>query len=142
MSVGPFRWLAVPAAAAPYALATGIPTGIVATSFYTRMTPVTWWDDFYWSLSTLLIALIAFVYLWRRRLPSSTDGYRTTGAGVLATLAIGCPICNKIVVALIGVSGALTYWAPLQPVIGAVAVGLLAATLGLQFRGRAACPAG
>jgi len=40
------------------------------------------------------------------------------GASVLATFAIGCPICNKLVVALLGVSGALTCWAPLQPLIG------------------------
>jgi hypothetical protein len=50
---------------------------------------------------------------------------RTAGGGLLSALAIGCPVCNKLVVMLLGVSGALTVWAPLQPVLGVVSVALL-----------------
>ncbi len=44
----------------------------------------------------------------------------------MVALAVGCPLCNKIVLALIGTTGALEYWAPLQPILGAVSVLLLA----------------
>lgn len=51
-----------------------------------------------------------------------------------AFLAIGCPICNELVVAALGVSGALTVFAPIQPLIGAASVGLLGVTLGWRVR--------
>jgi hypothetical protein len=61
-----------------------------------------------------------------------------------AFLAIGCPVCNKIALLLLGTSGALSVWAPLQPVLGAASLLLLAVTaawrLRLRMRG-GACPA-
>jgi len=45
------------------------------------------------------------------------------------------------VVAALGVSGALTVFAPLQPVIGAASVALLAVTLAWRLRDRVrGCP--
>jgi hypothetical protein len=66
-----------------------------------------------------------------------------TVAGFGAFLAIGCPVCNKLALVLLGTSGALTIWAPLQPILGAASLVLLAATLAWRFRSRragGACP--
>jgi hypothetical protein len=60
-----------------------------------------------------------------------------TVASFGAFLAIGCPVCNKIALILLGTSGALTIFAPLQPVIGAASLVLLAGTLAWRFRLRA-----
>lgn len=38
---------------------------------------------------------------------------------------MGCPVCNKLVLVLLGSSGALSYWAPLQPLIAVASVALL-----------------
>ncbi len=57
-----------------------------------------------------------------------------TAAGIGAFLAIGCPICNKVALVLLGTSGAMTVFAPLQPVIGATSLVLLAGTLAWRFR--------
>ena len=57
-----------------------------------------------------------------------------TVASFGAFLAIGCPVCNKIALILLGTSGALTVFAPLQPVIGAASLVLLAGTLAWRFR--------
>ncbi|MEO8462662.1 MAG: hypothetical protein ABI555_05585, partial [Chloroflexota bacterium] len=66
-----------------------------------------------------------------------------TIAGFGAFLAIGCPICNKIALILLGTSGALSIYAPIQPVIGAVSLALLAGTIVWRFRlrVRGACAA-
>jgi hypothetical protein len=135
----PTRWLAAAAATAAAALLIAVPTGIVTTSLYTRMTPVTWWDYPVWALSAALIGLTVATYV---RPTSSTPPRttRTAAAAILSTLAVGCPICNKAVVAILGVSGALSYWAPLQPIIGAASVLLLAAGLAIRLRGDIACP--
>ena len=57
-----------------------------------------------------------------------------TAASFGAFLAIGCPVCNKIALVLLGASGAMTVFAPLQPVIGAASLVLLAGTLAWRFR--------
>lgn len=45
--------------------------------------------------------------------------------GFVSFLAVGCPVCNQAVVALVGTSGALSWWAPVQPFVGLAAIGLL-----------------
>ena len=135
------RWLVATVAAAVAALAIGVPTGIVETSFYTRMTPVTWWNYPVWAISAVLVGLTTATYV---RVDGTSNaapdrGRRAVGAAVLSAFAVGCPICNKLVVALIGVSGALSYWAPLQPILGLVSIGMLATVLGVRLRGDAEC---
>jgi hypothetical protein len=64
-------------------------------------------------------------------------GVLGTAAGLAAFLAIGCPICNKLALVLLGTSGALSIWAPLQPVVGVASVILLVGTLAWRLRIRA-----
>jgi hypothetical protein len=54
-----------------------------------------------------------------------------------AFLAIGCPVCNKVALLLLGTSGALSVWAPIQPILGAISLGLLLATVVWRLRLRA-----
>lgn len=71
---------------------------------------------------------------------TSALGY---AGGLAAFLAIGCPVCNKVALVLLGTSGALTIWAPLQPLLGIASLALLGATLAWRLRMRArgnACP--
>lgn len=59
--------------------------------------------------------------------------------GLLSFLAVGCPVCNKLVVLLLGLGGALQYFRPIQPVLAAAGLGLLVATLALRLRASASC---
>lgn len=137
------RWLVALLVGVGAALVMGVPTGIIETSFYTRMTPVRWWDYPVWAASAILLGLTAATYI---RVPGRADAVtpdragRALGGAVLTTFAVGCPICNKVVVALIGVGGTLSYWAPLQPVLGVLSIALLTTGLGVRLRGAPACP--
>lgn len=136
------RWLGAGAGVLVAALAIGVPTGVIQTSFYTRMTPVTWWDYPVWGLSALLVGLTIATYVRVPGLatPSPERTRRTAAATLVSAFAVGCPICNKLVVGLIGVSGALSYWAPLQPILGLGSIALLAVGLLVRLRGTVACP--
>lgn len=135
------RWVAALAAAVLVAVILGVPTGILHTTLYMRMTPVTWWDYPVWAASALLAGLTFATYLGPTREAPRTDrARRSLVATVAAGLAVGCPICNKVVVMAIGVSGALSYWAPLQPILGIASVGLLLVGLLVRLRGEIACP--
>lgn len=115
------------------ALAMAVPTAILENPWFTRMTPVEPDQYFFWIATSIVMGLLVASYL-----PSVSAGPRGrgsgAGAGVLTTLAIGCPICNKVVVAVMGVSGAFSYFAPVQPLLGAV--GLVLALLALTMRVR------
>lgn len=136
------RWMVAVAAAAAAAVLTGVPTGIVETSLFTRMTPVVWWNYPVWAVSSVLVGLIAATYV---RLPdtatSAPDRSRRTAVATLGSaFAIGCPICNKLVVSAIGISGALNVWAPIQPVLGVLSIAVLVVGLVVRLRGEVRCP--
>lgn len=89
----------------------------------------------------MLVGLTAATYVRIPDAPSGPDrAGRTLGATILSGFAVGCPICNKLVVTLVGVTGALNYWAPIQPLLGALSVGLLGAGLAVRLRGAVVCP--
>lgn len=56
---------------------------------------------------------------------TETGTRRFTLGGVLAFFAIGCPTCNKLVLIALGSSGAITWFAPIQPYLAIVGIALL-----------------
>lgn len=117
-------------AAAAAALLIGVPTGIVETPWFTRMTPVQWWNYPTWALSAVLTGALAATYV-RPPGPAvpQTGGGKTLAANMLTLLAVGCPVCNKLVVLALGMTGAMAWFAPVQPVLAAVSLALLAYAL-------------
>lgn len=127
-------------AAVVTALVIGIPTGIIETSWYRRMTPVLWWNYPVWVLSALLTGLLVATYVRDPALsvPESQGGKTFLGS-MLSLFAVGCPICNKVVVMAIGVTGALNWFAPIQPVLALGSLGLLAYALWARRRAAVEC---
>ena len=121
-------------------IVSGIPTGMIPSNLYHRMTPVLWWNYPIWIISAVLFALLGGSYFTGRPASAKDKGNHGIWAEFISFIAIGCPICNKIVVALLGVSGALNYFAPVQPILGIAGVVLLAWTLWLRLRGQISCP--
>ncbi len=119
-------------AAIASAIAMAAPTAVLANPLFSRMTPVRTQDYIFLAIGSVLIGLIAATYAVPGA--SSACQTQTLGSGLLNVLAIGCPVCNKIVVLLLGFSGALTIWAPLQPVLGLAALALMAWTLRVRLR--------
>ena len=82
-------------------------------------TPTCPLDYVFWVAGSVLVGmLLALPREQRTELPGAA-------AGVATLLAVSCPVCNKVVVALIGVSGALDVFAPFQPVLGVGALVLM-----------------
>ncbi len=87
----------------------------------------------------------------RRQLRGRARGRRRThrsgggrpprlGRGLLTYFAVGCPVCNKLVLLALGSAGAVTWFEPVQPALQAVAVALLLWALRGRLRGELACP--
>jgi hypothetical protein len=65
----------------------------------------------------------------------------TVSGGVLGFLAVGCPVCNKLVLALVGSAGAMQWWAPVQPVVGVASIAVLGWALWARLGAERSCPA-
>jgi hypothetical protein len=134
-------------------VAFGSVAAIIPNPIFGRQIPVEPFAIAVWLISAPLMGVLGATYtapgatadaepsalvLARATATGGRDG-RTLGAiaGVGAFLAIGCPVCNKIALVLLGTSGAMTVFAPLQPAIGAASLVLLAGTLVWRFRLRA-----
>jgi hypothetical protein len=128
---GPRGWLAAAGAGLVTLLAVGLVTAVIENPLFIRMTPVRPQDYVIWLASGLLVGLIAGTFVGPA---PARHGGKTISGGVLSVLAVGCPICNKLVVLLLGVSGALTIFEPAQLYLGVVSVVLLAWTLRLRAR--------
>jgi hypothetical protein len=140
-------------------LAFGLVTAIIPNPVFGRQIPPEPFAIGVWLASAPLMGFVMATYTAPVR-PSPITVVATLGpveaavvdrrstrlgtiAGLGTFLAIGCPVCNKIALVLLGASGALSVWAPLQPVIGAASLVLLAITAAWRLRLRAnggTCP--
>lgn len=109
---------------ATYIVVIGVPTAIIPNPLFHRMTPAGTWNYVSWLLPAAMFGplLATFLVPW----PQTCRVDRRLGAGgILSFLAVGCPVCNKLVVLAVGISGALDYFRPLQPLLGGISLALL-----------------
>lgn len=133
-------WARAAAAFAAGAILTGlllgIPTDVIPNPWFGRVTPVEDYAVPVLVATSVLSGLLVASWLGVEASSCLMRASHTTGTagGLLAWLAIGCPVCNKLVLLALGTSGALTWFAPAQPWLAAASVGLLAAALVWRVR--------
>lgn len=113
-------WLRAFLGAAAVGAVIAVPTRLIPTGWFSRMTPARPLDYVFLAVASILTG----VHLALRRRGSRPQRI-ALGSSVATVLAVGCPVCNKVVIALLGVSGALSWFAPVQPLLGAAAIALL-----------------
>jgi|GEM_PF-658717 len=124
-------WTVTAAGAIFVLVSIGVPSKLIDSPFFFRMTPIRTQDYAIWAATAVLVGLIAGTFVLPAR--AENQGKALFGA-FLSDLAVGCPICNKLVVLLLGTSGALTFFAPAQLYIGLASLAFLAWTLRLRAR--------
>ena len=148
------RWVVAAAVAAGTYLFFGLSTAVLANPVFGRSVAPTTWAPSVLIVTAILSGLLTATYVRNDgpapiRLAASgaatdpADGSRTARAGaagsLLAYLAIGCPVCNKLALLLLGTTGALNLYAPIQPYLAAIGMALLALALVVRLRGEVSC---
>lgn len=145
------RWVAAGLGAVATTLVVAVPTDLLDTPVFSRSVGVTWWAWPVLLVSAALSGLLLATYVAHPDPAPDADGGavppgggRTesrAGAvgGVLSLLAVGCPVCNKIVLLALGASGAMTWFAPAQPVLAIASIVLLGWALRRRLLGERAC---
>ncbi|WP_198950049.1 hypothetical protein [Kineosporia sp. A_224] len=139
------RWAAALAAAGATVLVVGVPTVLVPNPVFGREVPVTWWAWPVLLLTATLSGLLLATYVRTSpALPADPDRDRPSrlgaAGGFLGYLAVGCPVCNKVALLALGYTGALRWFAPVQPLLAAAGLALLGYALHRRLRGEVACP--
>ncbi|MDN5599016.1 MAG: hypothetical protein L0G52_00580 [Brachybacterium sp.] len=148
---GPRQLLTAVVAAVAIAVVMGLATVLIPNSFFSRDIPTVPWNYPVWLLTSALMGLLIATYVAppgdrTARTEGTVDVHerrdaRTgTAAGMLAWFAVGCPVCNKIALLALGYSGALTWFAPAQPFLAALALVLSLVAVVSRLRGQVACP--
>lgn len=129
-------------------VAFGLVTAIIPNPIFGREIPPEPFAIWVWIASAPLMGLVAATYTTRPPATAVTTlgtsdapadgGDDGTVLGTVASfgafIAIGCPVCNKVALLLLGTSGAMTVFAPIQPFIGAASLVLLAGTVAWRLR--------
>jgi hypothetical protein len=127
-------------------LVLGLPSDLVPNPVFGRQIEAPWWSWPVLLVTSVLSGLLFATYLRTPQAEPGEDpladapGRRGLAAGLLTFFAVGCPVCNKIVLLALGYAGALRWFEPVQPFLAITAVGLLAWALRARLRGEVACP--
>ncbi len=134
------RWVAAGLATISTVLLVGIPTVLVPTPVFGREVAVTGWAWPALIVTSVLAGLVAATYV-RTGAPTAPDAVSRAGlvGGFLTYLAVGCPVCNKIALLALGYTGALQWFAPVQPFLAVAGIALLAYALRRRLEGEVSC---
>ena len=101
----------------------GIPTDVVNNRVFGRSIESTPWSMPVLIATAVLSGLLAATYVGVSVF-DSTAKMGTIG-GALSFFAIGCPVCNKLVLIALGTTGAINYFGPIQPYLAFAGLVLL-----------------
>ena len=108
----------------------GVVTGLIPNPIYVRMVPSRPIDYLFLFLTAGLLG----VYVAQRPPAEERSDDRLATLGTVGGfLAFGCPICNAFLLALFSSSALMTYFDPLRPLLGAVAVVLLGGLVYVRY---------
>lgn len=149
----PRRWMMAAVGTAAVALMVGLPTDVIPNPVFGRPVPVTWW-----SYPTLVVtaALSGLLFATYVREPEelallNTDvdvgvdaeldnpGKLGGFAGLVSFFAVGCPVCNKVVLIALGATGARQWFEPFQPLLAVASIVLLVVALRARLKGATSC---
>ena len=154
------QWAVAVVVSIGFGVILGLATVLIPNSFFTRDIPPVWWNYPVWILTSVFSGILFATYVRDGADPRAAVGTatgaddskgvdddrqarRTSRAGMagafIAWFAVGCPVCNKFALLALGYSGAITWFAPLQPVLAVLALVLVGIALVVRLRGRVVC---
>jgi len=136
----------------------GIATVLIPNPWFARDIEPVWWNYPVWILTAAITGMLIATYVrpvqaplapasvaavddasGSRTEPKDSHGKMGMVGGILSWFAVGCPVCNKLALIAFGYSGAITYFAPIQPFLGIAALVLTLGALIWRLKGQVVC---
>ncbi|MBU4215058.1 MAG: hypothetical protein KJ792_10420 [Actinobacteria bacterium] len=150
------RHLVTAGAALLTVLVVAVPTAMIPTPVFGREVAVTVWAWPVLLVTAVLSGVLSASYVGGPATvvappdaglavgPVDAGGERPgrfgAAGGLLTFLAVGCPVCNKLALLALGYAGAIQWFAPVQPWLGAAGIALLLYALVRRLPNEAGCP--
>ena len=141
----PRRWLAAALMASMTFLIIGLPTDVIPNPLFGRGVPVTDWALGVLAITSVLSGLLFATYVRNEtsNTPSLEQRDRPASVGTVGAFvsmfAVGCPTCNKLVLLAVGSSGAVKWFAPVQPYLATASLLLLMWSLRTRVLRESSC---
>ena len=117
-----------------------IPTAVVQNPVFGREIGVTSWSVTVIVVSSILTGLLTATYVKNEFSDENPRQLKIGGAGALLSyFAVGCPVCNKLALVALGYSGAIQYFAPIQPYLALAGIALLMYSLRMRLNNEYSC---
>ena len=134
------RWVTAIAVAIATYFIIGIPTAVIENPVFGRAVGVTSWSVPVLIATSVLSGLLFATYVRMDEVITDESSAKVGSiGGFLAYLAVGCPVCNKLVLIALGSTGAIQYFGPVQPYLGAAGLLLLMYALRKRLVNEAQC---
>lgn len=104
-------------------LLSGVVTALIPNPIFARMVTITWLDYFFLLTTSILAGQLYYIYSKKQK--NCVDCKVGVGSMFLGIFSFSCPICSKLVVALLGYSFAINVLDPLRPILGLISLFLL-----------------
>lgn len=132
------RWVTAGVSAMAIVAFIGLSTAMIPNPIFGREVATTWWAWPVLAITAALGGLLTATYVRDPAAPRTPGRFGVAGS-LLSYFAVGCPVCNKIVLLALGYTGALQWFAPVQPLLALGGVALLGYALWRRLRGEVAC---
>jgi hypothetical protein len=111
----------------------GIVTDLIPNPWFVRMIPKTPFDYFFLIMNSVLLGSYIAIHFYKKSVTKICDTATYSG-GITGFLAFGCPVCNKILVLLLGTTALITYFEPWRPILGIISIFLLTSAIYFKVR--------
>ena len=148
----PRRWWAALGFGIGIAVVIALPTAVIPNPIFGREIGVTWWSYPTVILSGILGGLLMASYV--KELTDTTaesadqeeeeptkDPALRWGAigGFVSFFAVGCPVCNKLILIALGTTGAVSWFAPVQPFLALASILFMVWALDMRLKNQDSC---
>ena len=134
------RWIAAVMGSLITYLFIALTTALIPNPIFGRAVDVTSWAIEAAAITSVLSGLLFATYVKDRNFIEDDRTAKVGGIGTfLAYFAVACPVCNKIVLLAVGTTGALQWFAPVQPYLAIAGIGILLYALRKRLTAESMC---
>ncbi len=134
------RWIVTVSVALLTYFIIALPTAVVKNPIFVRTTAATDWSITVIVITSILTGLLTATYVKNKFSDENPRQLKIGSAGALLSFfAVGCPVCNKLVLIALGYSGAIQYFAPIQPYLALAGIALLMFSLRMRLNNEFSC---
>ncbi len=140
------RWYAAVCSGLAIGFLIALPTAVIPNPIFGREMKTTWWSFPTVILSAILSGLLVATYV---RESINDDEIEVKGSdtslrigtlgGFITFFAVGCPVCNKLVLLALGASGAVSWFAPIQAFLAVISLIFMLWALNVRLVNQNSC---